>query len=90
MQEFHIFVSGTVQGVGFRMAVKRCALPLNIKGYAQNLPDGRVKICAQGTQEQIRAFTQAVQEKLGPGFVSHIESTLAPMQQPFSTFEIRY
>lgn len=89
MQEIHIFVSGAVQGVGFRAAVKRHALLHDIKGYVRNLPDGRVEICAQGKGDQIQMFLHTVQLKPGLGSISHIETQLKPLMEEFASFEIR-
>lgn len=89
MQEIHIYVSGAVQGVGFRAAVKRHALLHDIKGYVRNLPDGRVEICAQGKGDQINDFIHTVRLKPGLGEVSDVETKLKPIQESFSSFEVR-
>jgi len=47
------FVSGSVQGVGFRYFAHRAAERLHLGGYAKNLPDGRVEVYAIGTAEQL-------------------------------------
>lgn len=41
-------ISGRVQGVAFRAHTQAHALALGLGGYAQNLPDGRVEVFAQG------------------------------------------
>ena len=41
-------VSGKVQGVFFRASTARTAETLGIRGYARNLPDGRVEVLAIG------------------------------------------
>ena len=46
------FVSGRVQGVGFRFFTQRAAERLEISGYVRNLWDGRVEVFAVGTREQ--------------------------------------
>lgn len=89
MQEIHIYVAGTVQGVGFRAAVKRHALFHDIKGYVRNLGDGRVEICAQGKGDQINHFVHTIQTKPGLATISSIETKLKPLQESFSSFEIR-
>ncbi|MCG8344518.1 MAG: acylphosphatase [Chlorobiales bacterium] len=43
-----VTVSGLVQGVGFRMFVVRSASRLGLKGWVKNMPDGTVRIDAQG------------------------------------------
>ena len=43
------YVSGIVQGVGYRFFVERLARRLGIAGYAKNLRDGRVEVYAVAT-----------------------------------------
>ena len=89
IQEIHIYVTGTVQGVGFRAAVKRHALLHDIKGFVRNLPDGRVEICAQGKGDHIEAFLHTVQLRPGLGSISNIETKLKPICESFPSFEVR-
>lgn len=42
-------VSGKVQGVFFRASTARMADQLGLRGYARNLPDGRVEVLAVGS-----------------------------------------
>jgi acylphosphatase len=60
------FVSGMVQGVGFRMFVQREAAKLGIGGYTRNLYDGRVEVFASGTPTQLVALRLALER--GPRF----------------------
>lgn len=46
------FVSGHVQGVGFRWWTRSRALELGLSGSATNLSDGRVQIVAEGPRPQ--------------------------------------
>lgn len=57
-------VSGTVQGVGFRWFVQRHACALGLRGYARNLPDGRVEVVAEGPRARLEAL--AVHLRQGP------------------------
>ena len=41
-------VSGKVQGVFFRASTARMAEQFGLRGYARNLPDGRVEVLALG------------------------------------------
>jgi acylphosphatase len=47
-----VWVSGRVQGVGFRWWVRANALELGLDGFAENLADGRVKVVAEGTEDR--------------------------------------
>lgn len=57
-----IRVTGRVQGVGFRPFVFSLAHRYNIKGTVQNNLDG-VNIHAEGTDEELAAFIQAIGEE---------------------------
>lgn len=54
------FVSGKVQGVGFRLFVQRAAKKLNVTGYAKNLDDGRVEVLLHGSKERLWEMKKAV------------------------------
>ena len=49
-------VGGRVQGVFYRATAARRAHELAIRGYARNLPDGRVEVLACGEGEAVQAF----------------------------------
>jgi acylphosphatase len=58
------FVSGLVQGVGFRYFTQDAAERLRLTGYVRNLRDGRVEAYAIGTAEQLLRFLVSL--KRGP------------------------
>jgi len=62
------FVSGRVQGVGFRYFVRKNALALGLSGSATNLFDGRVEVIAAGQADALELLKQAVQK--GPALSS--------------------
>lgn len=49
----HVFVSGKVQGVGFRDSTVDEAKKRGASGWVQNLPDGRVEAVFEGSKEAI-------------------------------------
>ncbi|WP_135255599.1 acylphosphatase [Thermus caldilimi] len=46
-------IKGRVQGVGYRAFAQKKALELGLSGYAENLPDGRVEVVAEGPKEDL-------------------------------------
>ena len=60
MNKVTLHISGNVQRVGYRAKVISIANALAIKGFIQNLPDGRVKIIAQGEQSELDKLIQAI------------------------------
>ncbi len=56
----HYFVSGSVQGVGFRYRAYHIAQHLRLTGYVKNLYDGRVELEVQGESELVRDFLEQV------------------------------
>jgi acylphosphatase len=63
MQRATIFVRGRVQGVGFRWWTRARALELGLIGFARNMDDGRVEICAQGPPEAIERLCELIGEQ---------------------------
>ncbi|MEY8351889.1 acylphosphatase [Lachnospiraceae bacterium 54-53] len=60
----HIYVSGRVQGVGFRFRTQYYAKGLGLTGWVRNLDDGRVEMELQGTEEGIdRLFEHLRQDR---------------------------
>ena len=53
MKKVILYISGNIQRVGYRSKVISIAKALGVKGLIQNLPDGRVKIIAQGEQSDL-------------------------------------
>jgi len=54
MKRFHVFISGRVQGVFFRIFTQKKAESLGLCGWVRNLPDGRVEAVFEGEPEKIK------------------------------------
>jgi acylphosphatase len=55
------FVTGMVQGVGFRYFTQDVAEDLKLSGYVRNLRDGRVEVFAMGTDKQLADLRAALE-----------------------------
>ena len=70
------YVSGRVQGVGFRASTHRRGQALGLAVRARNLPDGRVEVIARGSEDALDALCDWLRK--GPRFAQvmdvHCES----------------
>jgi len=57
----HLWISGVVQGVGFRFFAVRAASRHGVSGFVRNLPDGRVEVEAEGPREMVLGFIAEMQ-----------------------------
>ena len=63
MERAVIRVDGYVQGVGFRWWTMDLARELGLVGRAENLPDGRVELIAQGSTASLGILIRALIEQ---------------------------
>ncbi len=82
------FVSGLVQGVGFRFFTQRSAAKHQILGYVKNLEDGRVEALIEGDEEAVKAFHGDL--LTGPNYsrVEEVEEIVLDPNGSYSTFMI--
>lgn len=72
------YVSGAVQGVGFRFFAEQVAAKLGVAGYAKNLFDGRVEVYAIGSPAGLEALKKELRR--GPRMASVEEITESDAQ----------
>ena len=65
------YVSGKVQMAGYMFRVVIIAKAFDLRGYVRNLPDGRVKIVAEGSKADLERFLAAIR----------IENTLIKVEE---------
>lgn len=85
--ELLAFFTGCVQGVFFRATVKKLADQLHLIGYAKNLPDGRVEVCAQGIKESLVTFLESIRSHARFARIDEVESHFLMPRNRFSSFE---
>ncbi len=82
------FLSGRVQGVGFRYFTQRVAARHQVLGYVRNLDDGRVEALAQGLERSVEAFKHDI--TAGPQYsrVAEVEEIVVDLDEQYSSFII--
>lgn len=83
------YVSGRVQGVGFRCAVQNIAMQYAVLGFVKNLPDGRVEIVMEGPDQEMDQILQSIHEKM-EGFIRDVNVNQQPATGEFQRFCIRH
>ena len=73
---YQIYVSGRVQGVGFRHEARMIARYHGLTGIVKNLPDGRVYIEAEGNREALDYFITWCRKGPRFGLVENVIKTM--------------
>lgn len=84
-----LLYSGRVQGVGFRYATREIAARFAVAGYVQNLPDGSVRLVAEGDRDELERFLAAVGAEL-ERYIADVRSRAAEATGEFAEFQIEY
>jgi len=86
----HLLISGKVQGVFFRQALKVVAKKNNVLGCVRNLKDGRVETILEGDNKSINSVIEWT--RIGPANsrVDNIEVSNEEFKNEFSMFDVLY
>jgi acylphosphatase len=84
----HVFVSGRVQGVGYRASTYHVATQLGLKGWVRNCSDGRVEAVFEGDKEIVDRMIQWCHQGPSAAIVQDVAVTYKP-SEGFKQFEIR-
>ena len=83
------WVSGRVQGVGFRWWTRSRALELGLVGSAANLGDGRVEVVAEGSRAACESLLEALRSTGPPGHVTAVVERWSRPQNHLDGFRER-
>ena len=89
-RRIHIFYSGKVQGVGFRMTAEETAQEFGVVGWVKNLRNGQVELVAEGEQTVLERFLEALRQGSMKNFISQVDVTWSNASETFDEFSIRY
>ena len=88
MKNYKFIISGKVQGVYYRVSVKKNALKLNYKGYVKNLSNGTVEAGVTCEEIQVNDFIAILQKGSQRCSVTNIAKS--EHDETFTTvFEVR-
>ncbi|PIV63472.1 MAG: acylphosphatase [bacterium (Candidatus Ratteibacteria) CG_4_10_14_3_um_filter_41_18] len=90
MKRIRLFISGYVQGVGFRWYVQRLAKRINVYGFVRNLRDGRVEALVEGKDELVEQFLQNLKEGSFKDQLEEIKKSEEEYQKEYSDFTIKF
>lgn len=89
MQQAHLFISGKVQGVGYRYFVKSNAKKLGLTGWVRNTEDGGVEAVLAGTQELIEQMIGICRQGPPLSEVEHLGFEWEEGEESFEGFTIK-
>ncbi|MGV0027920.1 acylphosphatase [Phormidesmis priestleyi] len=84
----HVFVSGQVQGVGYRFSTHKIADRLGLKGWVRNLPDGRVEAVFEGEKQNVETMLKWCETGPRMAIVQHLEVLSEPPEH-LQSFQIK-
>ncbi len=89
-QRIRVFVTGKVQGVFFRQALKVKAKQNNVFGWVRNLKDGRVEALLEGSDESVNVLVEWCHGGPANARVEDVEIRNEEYSNEFSKFDVLY
>lgn len=90
MIKVHVFISGRVQGVGFRHFARVNARELEVYGWVKNLPDGRVEAVFQGSEDSVDTMLDRCRRGPRNARVADMTVEEERTDPAMTSFEVRY
>jgi len=89
-KRIRIIVTGKVQGVFFRQALKVMAKKNDVFGWVKNLKDGRVEAVLEGTEEKVSRLVEWSHGGPANARVEDVEIHNEKFSGEFSKFDVLY
>ena len=86
----HAIISGSVQGVFFRMETQRAAEKIGVSGWVRNRTDGKVEALFEGDGERVNAVLKWCEKGPPHAVVTGVDVKWQDSADEFKNFEIRY
>ncbi len=81
-----LYITGTVQGVFFRMFIKENAEKINVKGFVRNLEDGRVEAFLEGDADGVNKMIELCKKGPRHSQIRNVEEKIERFQD-FKVFK---
>ena len=85
-----MFISGKVQGVGYRIFVSEVALSKGLTGYVMNAPESNIEAVFEGDKKSIEEAIKKCSEGIPSAKIKIIDVSWEDRIENFTTFMIRY
>lgn len=86
----HLFISGKVQGVGYRVFVSEVALSHELTGYVMNAPKSKIEAVFEGDKKSIEAAIKECSKGITSTVVRGVDVKWEDRLEGYTTFMIRY
>lgn len=90
MRRLEAYISGVVQGVGFRYFTRKMAKEFGVTGFVMNLNNGKVFLVAEGSDEQLEKFLSTIRQGPVHAIVKKVETVQKEATEEFSNFTVRH
>ena len=86
----HVWLSGRVQGVGFRYATADAARDRGLAGWVRNLDSGRVEAVFEGARARVEDMLRWIREGPPGSYVRDVRVDWDEPPEQLQSFEIRH
>lgn len=90
MERLEAIVSGRVQFVMYRDFATRKARSLGLVGEVQNLPDGTVRVVAEGSRERLDTYVKKLSKGPLLARVENVTTQFGSVTGEYKYFDITY
>lgn len=90
MERLEAIARGRVQMVMYRAHTESAARRLGLTGYVMNLPDGTVRVIAEGERAKLEELVGALKEGSWLSRVDSVDTTYGAVAGEQKPFSIRY
>jgi acylphosphatase len=88
-ERIHIWVTGRVQGVGFRAFAQHAAVVHNLTGWVRNISYDTVEVVAEGSHDRLVSFAEELRIGSRPSRVDETRVGWETSRHEFTAFQIK-